>query len=68
MRNPPEEWDSAENNQLIVADSHRQDPNIRKILQIVQQFQDQKLQILYTTKINYFKNLNMETSLKLKTN
>jgi hypothetical protein len=31
-KNPPEEWDSAGNNQLVEADSDRQDKNVRKIL------------------------------------
>jgi hypothetical protein len=34
-RNPPEEYDSAWNNQLIEADSDRQDQNVRKILKAV---------------------------------
>jgi hypothetical protein len=34
-RNPPEEWDSAGNNQLMEADSDRQDKNVRKILKAV---------------------------------
>jgi hypothetical protein len=49
-RNPPEEYDSAGNNQLIEAD--RQD-----------QFQDQQVQILYTAKVNFKKNLNTKTQL-----
>jgi hypothetical protein len=31
-RNPPKEYDSAGNNQLMEADSDRQDQNVRKIL------------------------------------
>jgi hypothetical protein len=34
-RNPPEEYDSARYNQLIEADSDRQDQNVRKILKAV---------------------------------
>jgi hypothetical protein len=34
-RNPPEEYDSARNNQLMEADSDRQDQNVRKILKAV---------------------------------
>jgi hypothetical protein len=34
-RNPPEEYDSAGNNQLIEADSKRQDQNVRKTLKAV---------------------------------
>jgi hypothetical protein len=34
-RNHPEEWDSAGNNQLMEADSDRQDQNVRKILKAV---------------------------------
>jgi hypothetical protein len=34
-RNPPEEYDSAGNNQLMEADSDRQDQNVRKILKAV---------------------------------
>jgi hypothetical protein len=34
-RNPPEEWDSAGNNQLMEADSDRQDQHVRKILKAV---------------------------------
>jgi hypothetical protein len=34
-RNPPEEWDSAGNNQFIEADSDRQDQNVQKILKAV---------------------------------
>jgi hypothetical protein len=34
-RNPPEEYHSAGNNQLIEADSDRQDQNVRKILKAV---------------------------------
>jgi hypothetical protein len=34
-RNPPEEWDSAGNNQLMEADSDRQYQNVRKILKAV---------------------------------
>jgi hypothetical protein len=32
------------------------------------QFQDQQIKILYTDNTNFFKNLNTQTSLKLKTN
>jgi hypothetical protein len=34
-RNPPEEYDSAGNNQLMEADLDRQDQNVRKILKPV---------------------------------
>jgi hypothetical protein len=34
-RNPPEEYDSTGNNQLMEADSDRQDQNVRKILKAV---------------------------------
>jgi hypothetical protein len=34
-RNPPEEYDSAENNQHMEADSDRQDQNVRKLLKAV---------------------------------
>jgi hypothetical protein len=34
-RNPLEEYDSAGNNQLLEADSDRQDQNVRKILKAV---------------------------------
>jgi hypothetical protein len=34
-RNPPGEYDSAGNNQLMEADSDRQDQNVRKILKAV---------------------------------
>jgi hypothetical protein len=34
-RKPPEEYDSAGNNQLMEADSGRQDENVRKILKTV---------------------------------
>jgi hypothetical protein len=34
-RNPPEEYDSAGNNQLMEADSDRQDQNVQKILKAV---------------------------------
>jgi hypothetical protein len=34
-RNPPEEWDSAGNNQLMEADSDRQDQNVQIILKEV---------------------------------
>jgi hypothetical protein len=34
-RNPPEEYDYARNNQLMEADSDRQDQNVRKILKAV---------------------------------
>jgi hypothetical protein len=34
-RNPPEEWDSAGNNQPMEADSDRQDQNVREILKAV---------------------------------
>jgi hypothetical protein len=34
-RNPPEENDSAGNNQLMEADSHQQDQNVQKILKAV---------------------------------
>jgi hypothetical protein len=34
-RNPPEEYDSARKNQLMEADSDRQDQNVRKILKAV---------------------------------
>jgi hypothetical protein len=34
-RNPLKEYDSAGNNQLMEADSDRQDQNVRKILKVV---------------------------------
>jgi hypothetical protein len=34
-RSPPEEYDSAGNNQLMEADSDRQDQNVREILKAV---------------------------------
>jgi hypothetical protein len=34
-RNPPEEYDSAGNNQLMEANSDRQDQNVQKILKAV---------------------------------
>jgi hypothetical protein len=34
-RNPPEEYDSAGNNQLKEAESDRHDQNVRKILKVV---------------------------------
>jgi hypothetical protein len=34
-RNPPKEWDSAGNNQLMEAYSDRQDQNVQKILKAV---------------------------------
>jgi hypothetical protein len=35
MKNSPEEWDTAGNNQLMEADSDRQDQNLLKILKTV---------------------------------
>jgi hypothetical protein len=32
MRNPPEEWGSARNHQLIDADSGQEDQNVQKII------------------------------------
>jgi hypothetical protein len=34
-RNPPKEYDSSGNNQLIAADSDRQDQNVQKILKAI---------------------------------
>jgi hypothetical protein len=58
-RNPPEEYDSAGNNQLMEADSDRQDQNVRKILKAVTiSGSASSNPILYTAKVNFFKNLN----------
>jgi hypothetical protein len=64
-RNPPEEYDSARNNQLKEADSDRQDENVRKILKVVTiSGSASQIQILYTAKVNFFTNLNTKTKLK----
>jgi hypothetical protein len=62
-RNPPEEYDSAGNNQHMEADSDRQDQNVRKILK---QFQDQQVQILFTAKVNFFYKFKYENVIKMK--
>jgi hypothetical protein len=48
-RNPLKEYDSAGNNQLMEANSDRQDQNMQIILTA-----DQQVQILYTAKVNFF--------------
>jgi hypothetical protein len=53
-RSPPEEYDSAGNNQLMEADSDRQDQNVRKILKAVT-ISGSASQILYTAKVNFKK-------------
>jgi hypothetical protein len=52
-RNPPEEWNSAGNNQLMEADSERQDQNVQKILKTVT-LSESQLQLLYTTRSTFF--------------
>jgi hypothetical protein len=66
-RNPPEEHDYARNNQLMEADSDRQDPNVQTILTGVT-ISGSASKIVYSAKVNFFTNLNTKTSLKRKIN
>jgi hypothetical protein len=66
-RNPPEEYYSARNDQLIDADLDRQDQNVRKIPKAVTTSGSASTNLIYC-KVNFFKNLNTKTSLKLKRN
>jgi hypothetical protein len=62
---PPEEENSAGNNQLMEADSDRQDQNVLKNLKLYQ-FQGQQLQLLHTTKVNLFKKFKYKNVIKMK--
>jgi hypothetical protein len=62
-RNPPEEWDSAGNNQLMEADSDQQDQNVQKILKAVTISGSASTTLIYYEG-QLFKNLNTKTSLK----
>jgi hypothetical protein len=63
-RNPPKEYDSAGNNKLMEADSDQQDQNVLKILKAVTISGSASIQILYSAKVNFLKNLNTNTSIK----
>jgi hypothetical protein len=66
-RIPKEELDSAGNYHLMEADSGRQDPNARKILQTITiSGSATPSPLLYTTKVNFFLNLETKKTIKQK--
>jgi hypothetical protein len=61
-RNPHKENDSAGNNQLMEADSDRQDKNVGKIIKAVTiSGSASSNPTVYTEKVNFFKHLNTKT-------
>jgi hypothetical protein len=66
-RNPPEEYDSAGNSQLMEADSGRQDQNVQKVLKTVTISESARTNPIFCEG-QLLKNLNTKTSLKGKIN
>jgi hypothetical protein len=66
-RNPPEEWNSVGNNQLIEADSDRQAQNTQKILKTVTILGSATTTpINSTTEVNAFKKFKYKDTIKIE--
>jgi hypothetical protein len=59
--NPPKEWDSAGNNQLMESNSDRQDQNVLKILKVVTISGSARTNPIYCEGQLFFTNLNTKS-------